>query len=121
MTVARTTKIIGVSVPPSLAREFEQVAKDERRTKSELFREMFRMYDSYRKQRDREFDEWVMKTIREAQEEEKRSPMSEEEFKAESEELARYGDKQAKKMGIKLEDVDKIIHEERAKRRKNRA
>ena len=121
MTVARTTKIIGVSVPPAVAKKFDRVAKEEQRTKSELFREMFRMCESYRKQRDREFDEWVMKTFREAQEEEKRSPMSEEEFIAESEELLRYGAKQAKKAGIKREDVDKIIHEERAKRRKIRS
>ncbi len=121
MKVARKTKIIGVSVPPSFAKKFEQVAKDERRTKSELFREMFRMYDSYRKQRDIEFDAWVMDIIQEAQEEDKRSPMSKEEFVRESKRLARYGEKQAKKMGIKLEDVDNIIHEQRAKRRRNRA
>ncbi len=63
--------------------------------------------------------------IREAMEEgirEKQSPtMTKEEYDAEEERLLRYGAERAKKAGIKLKDVDKIIHEERAKRRENRA
>jgi len=47
--MGRITKVIGFSVPPALAEEIEQVAKAERRTKSELFREMFRVYQVYRK------------------------------------------------------------------------
>lgn len=48
-TAIRTTQMIGFSVPPSTAREYEHMAEKERRTKSELFREMFRMYQTYRK------------------------------------------------------------------------
>ncbi len=40
----RTTKIISLSLPPELAREADRVAKQEGRTKSELFREAFRRY-----------------------------------------------------------------------------
>ena len=50
--MGRITKVIGFSVPPALAEEVEQVAKAERRTKSELFREMFRVYQVYRRQRE---------------------------------------------------------------------
>ena len=43
--MARTTETIGFSVPPSVARQFERLAKTEQRTKSELFREMVRVYE----------------------------------------------------------------------------
>jgi metal-responsive CopG/Arc/MetJ family transcriptional regulator len=37
-------KILGFSVPPQMAEEFEALCDAENRTKSELFREMFRAY-----------------------------------------------------------------------------
>ena len=40
----RTTKILSLSLPPELLREAERVAKNEGRTKSELFREALRRY-----------------------------------------------------------------------------
>jgi hypothetical protein len=45
-----------------MEKEFHQIATEEHRTKSELFREMFPVYRSYRKRRpEPEFDdEWVM-------------------------------------------------------------
>lgn len=51
MTVKRATKILAVSVPPEAARDFERTAKDEGRNKSELFREMLRVYRAYRETR----------------------------------------------------------------------
>jgi metal-responsive CopG/Arc/MetJ family transcriptional regulator len=119
MATAPTMKHVGFTVPPPMEEELEQMAKEEHRTKSELFREMVRVYRSYRKRHpEPEIDqEWVMQVLREAEEEEKRNPMTDEEAMAISEELMRYGAQQAKKMGIKLEDVDKIIHEERARRK----
>jgi len=50
MSKTRTTKILGFSVPPSMAEEFESLRLKEERTKSELFRAMFRVYKYYRKQ-----------------------------------------------------------------------
>ena len=119
MATAPTMKHVGFTVPPPMEEELEQMAKEEHRTKSELFREMVRVYRSYRKKHPEPEidDEWVMQVIREAQEEEKRNPMTDEEAMAISEELMRYGAQQAKKMGITLEDVDRIIHEERAQRK----
>lgn len=49
--MSRTTKVMGFSVPPAIVEEVEQIAKEENRTKSELFREMLRVYRSYRKHR----------------------------------------------------------------------
>jgi hypothetical protein len=53
------------------------MATEEHRTKSELFRDMFRVYRSYRKRHPEPEidDEWVMQVIREAQEEQRQSPV----------------------------------------------
>lgn len=40
----RATKVLGFSVPEELAKEYEEMAKAESKTKSELFREMVRKY-----------------------------------------------------------------------------
>ena len=111
--MGRTTKVLGFSVPPALVKEVEQVAKEERRTKSELFREMLRVYQRYRKQHEQDEDRWILNLIREAKEEQAKNPLSEEELIRESEELARYGAQQAKKLGIKPKDVNRIIYESR--------
>jgi hypothetical protein len=129
MSTAPTMKHVGFTVPPPMEEELEQMAKEEHRTKSELFREMVRVYRSYRKKHpEPEIDEeWVMQVLREAQEEEKRNPMTDEEFLREFRELAQYGAGQAKKMGIDVDDdevVNRIVHEERARWReiqKNRS
>ena len=129
MATAPTMKHVGFTVPPPMEAELEQMAKEEHRTKSELFREMVRVYRSYRKKHvEPEIDdEWVMQVIREAQEEEKRNPMTTEEILRESRALAEYGARQAKKVGIDVDDdevINRIIHEERARwreRQKNRA
>jgi len=111
--MGRVTKVIGFSVPPALAEEVEQVAKAERRTKSELFREMFRVYQRYRQQREQEEERWVMELIREAQEEQAKNPMTPEELAQELKELARYVSEQAKKRVITYKDVNRIIDESR--------
>jgi metal-responsive CopG/Arc/MetJ family transcriptional regulator len=127
MSTTQTMKNVGFTVPPTMADEIEQMAQEEHRTKSELFREMLRVYRSYRKRHpEPEIDEeWVMQVIREAQEEEKRNPMTDEEFMEESRKLAEYGARQAKKLGIDAEDdevINRIIHDVRARQReKNRA
>ena len=47
----RTTRILSLSLPPDLVREAERVAKEEGRTKSELFREALRRYVEERRWR----------------------------------------------------------------------
>ena len=37
--------IINISMPPAMAKRIEKVAKEENRTKSELLREAFRIYE----------------------------------------------------------------------------
>ncbi len=47
MVTKRLSKVLAVSVPPELAEDFDRIAKDEGRNRSELFREMLRVYRSY--------------------------------------------------------------------------
>jgi len=117
--MGRTSKILGFSVPPTLVKEVETLAKQERRTKSELFREMVRVYQRFRLQRDRDEDRWVANLIQEAKAEESKKPMTVDELLAASEQFAREGAKQAKKLGLKTDprSVNKLIHERRKTRR----
>jgi metal-responsive CopG/Arc/MetJ family transcriptional regulator len=39
--------VLSVSVPPETARDFERLAAQQGRNKSELFREMLRVYQAY--------------------------------------------------------------------------
>jgi CopG family transcriptional regulator / antitoxin EndoAI len=47
----RSTRVLSLSLPPELIREAERVAKQEGRTKSELFREALRRYIEERRWR----------------------------------------------------------------------
>ncbi|MGD1096910.1 MAG: ribbon-helix-helix protein, CopG family [Bryobacteraceae bacterium] len=115
--MARTTKILGFSVPPTVVKEVETLARQERRTKSELFREMVRVYVRYRNQRERDEEQSIERLIRETQAEQARNPMSVEAMLAESDRLARYGAQQAKKLGIKPKDINRLVHEYRKSRK----
>jgi hypothetical protein len=119
MDMSRLTKVIGFSVPPAIAEEVEELAKQERRTKSELFREMLRFYQRYRQQRAQVEDRWLEDLIQEVKEEEARAPMSQEELLRESEELARYGAEQTKKLGLENTDINQIIYASRKRRRRS--
>jgi hypothetical protein len=115
-------KHVGFTLPSPMEKEFDQIATEEHRTKSELFREMFRVYRSYRKRHPEPEidDEWVMQVIAEAQEEQRQNPMTPDELVAEFKELAREGGERARQLGIKEEDIDRIIHEHRHQTKSNR-
>jgi hypothetical protein len=115
----RTTKTLGFSVPPTVVREVESLAKKERRTKSELFREMVRVYQRFRLQRDRDEARWVENLIQEAKAEQAKNPRTAEAIIAEDDRLSRYGAQKAKQLGIKtgLSHATRIIHERRKARR----
>ncbi len=51
MSENRTTRVLAVSVPPADAEAFARVAAEEGRNRSELFREMLRVYRAYRETR----------------------------------------------------------------------
>ncbi len=114
--MARTTKVLGFSVPPEVAEEFEAMAQSERRTKSELFREMFRLYQRYRRRQSQDDEAWLGQLIREAND----APLSEADLLTESQALARYGTQQAKALGYESlddDDIERIIHDHRREQR----
>ncbi|MDI6892809.1 MAG: ribbon-helix-helix protein, CopG family [Actinomycetota bacterium] len=45
--MGRVTKTLTVSLPPQIFEEVERLAKQERKTKSELFRDMLNIYEDY--------------------------------------------------------------------------
>jgi metal-responsive CopG/Arc/MetJ family transcriptional regulator len=47
MATKRSSRVLTVSVPPETAEDFERIAEDEGRNRSELFREMLRVYRTY--------------------------------------------------------------------------
>jgi hypothetical protein len=113
--MSRTTKIIGFSAPPAVVKEVERLSRVERRTKSELFREMFRVYQRYRTQREREERLWVDRLIAGARREESEHPRTREELLAEERRLAQYGASKARKLGIEEGDIVRLIHESRTR------
>jgi hypothetical protein len=44
----RVSKVLAVSVPPESAEDFDRIAREEGRNRSELFREMLRVYRVWR-------------------------------------------------------------------------
>ena len=45
--MGRTTKTLTVSIPPQTYEEIERLARLERKTKSELFRDMVKLYEDH--------------------------------------------------------------------------
>jgi metal-responsive CopG/Arc/MetJ family transcriptional regulator len=107
---------MGFSVPPAVVKEVETLARQERRTKSELFREMVRVYRRYRNQRERDETRWIAGVIEEAKAEQAKNPMSTEDVLKRSARLSRSGVRQAGKLGIKPKGVDQIVHDYRARK-----
>ena len=101
-----------------MVNEVEALAREERRTKSELFREMLRVYQRFREQRDRDEASWVSNLIREARAERARRPMTADEILTESQRLSRAGARRAKKLGIETNStsISNLIHERRKTR-----
>jgi metal-responsive CopG/Arc/MetJ family transcriptional regulator len=52
--MARTTKTLTVSLPPRIYEEIEKLAKLEKKTKSELFRDMVVVYEDHLDEKRRE-------------------------------------------------------------------
>jgi len=109
----RTTKNVSITMPIAMVKDAERLARRENRTMSELVREALRHYKTRRPGAEQDDLQWVMRIVEEA----KKIPLPPEELRAESESLAAYGARQAKKLGIKESDVIRLIHESRARRK----
>jgi AbrB family looped-hinge helix DNA binding protein len=67
---------------------------------------------------DRYDEEWAQGILKQAEEEAKKSPKSAEEEEAEDRRFFALMERQAKKLGIKPQDADKIVHEYRKTQQK---
>lgn len=119
--MTRMSKNIGFTASPRMIDEFVRLASEEGSTKSELFRRMFRLYQSYRTPTERQGSRsasWAERLIAEAQAEEKRVPLRDEEFREEIERAMQYGAKQAQSAGISSEEeISTLVYEERQRNR----
>lgn len=97
MSMARTYKTVAFSIPPEMA-ETEKTAREKRLTKSEFFREMFRMWE----QQEQSSREEQVNRFRQ---------------------LSREGYQEAKLLGINAEneeEINSIVYEARqARKREN--
>ena len=112
----REAKIVSFSMPPALAEEIERIARKEHRTKSELFRDIFRLWKEQRQrqQQDDEINSLVAQTIADTQSEP--APSIGKNLKT-SDHLACYGEQQADQLGIHEDDVPAFIRNARKQRR----
>ena len=67
--------------------------------------------------KESESEDYPMETVMRIIKETKENPMSRRQLTALNAQLAAYGAKQAKKLGIKEADIPRVIHESRARRR----
>lgn len=113
--MSRTAKTLGFSVPPTIVKEVETLAREERRTKSELSPETVGVYRRSRGERDRDEPLWVAKLIREGKAEDAQNPMTTDEIVAQSDRLAGAAARRAKKLGVSTgsRSVNRLIHERR--------
>ena len=111
----RTTKNISITMPMAMVKEAERLAKRENRTMSELVREALRHYKSRRIEEQRDLS-WVNRLVREAKREQKEQPMTPVQLLAEDSSLTRAEAEYARP-DLTEDDVVRIIHEYRAKRR----
>jgi len=49
--LSRTTKIMSVSLPPEMVKEVERLAAIEKKSKSQLFRDMFALYEEVQREK----------------------------------------------------------------------
>ena len=50
--MGRKTEILSFSVPPDMKKEFKEMAEEQGMGSSELFREMVRVYEDYREEKE---------------------------------------------------------------------
>jgi predicted DNA-binding protein len=111
----RTTKIVGFSVPPEMAREIEELASKQDKTKSELFREMVAFYRIVSREKERTLERFVEEVISDFQTRRKagRLPSAAEELGV-FRRLQQSARSRARSLGYTIrseEDVDRILHE----------
>ena len=109
MATQKNYRVIGFSVPRDTAKQMDAIARKEQRTKSELFREMFRVWSIYRKREDQMWDEQIAAIINEVNAEKAagRTP-STQELRAEIEALSGVLATSIKKQGYSIKQLKEM-------------
>ncbi len=109
--MARTYKTVGFSIPPAIAERIERTAKARNMTRSELFREMFRVWEKDALL-DPDSDEAILKLAAEEKEKERLNPTTVEERLREFEEIRRNLLERAQSLGIIVTEDGEILEKE---------
>lgn len=112
MSVARTYKTIGFSIPPQIVERIERTVRERNMTKSELFREMFRVWEKGERL-DSDSDEAILRLAAEEKEKERLNPTTVEERLREFEEIRRNLLERAQSLGISVTEDGEILEKER--------
>jgi len=112
MSVARTYKTVGFSIPPQIVERIERTARERNMTKSELFREMFRVWEKGERF-DPDSDEAIVRLAAEEQEKERRNPTSREEDMRFFMELREDLQQRAKQRGLTVTEDGEILEKMR--------
>lgn len=115
---SRISKLVTFTVPPAMVEEMDLIAKEERRSKSELFREMFRLYRLFREQKRREDEERLGQIVQRALADAPSGAENESELLLSLGALQSYGAERARAAGIINEDqLDHLLYASRPKQR----
>jgi Arc/MetJ-type ribon-helix-helix transcriptional regulator len=111
MTVARQYRTLGFSVPPAMAARIDQIVREKQFTRSEFFREMFRLWEQQDRatRPDPDSDEAILKLFAEEQEKERRNPTPVEESLRSFEEIRRNLQRRAKALGLEVTEDGEIL------------
>ena len=110
--MARTYKTVGFSIPPAIAERIERTAVARNMTRSELFREMFRVWERETRL-DPDSDEAILKLAAEEKEKERLNPTMVEERLREFEEIRRNLLERAQSLGLSVTEDGEILEKER--------
>lgn len=110
--MSRTYKTVGFSIPPAIAERIERTAVARNMTRSELFREMFRVWERETRL-DPDSDEAILKLAAEEKEKERLNPTTVEERLREFEEIRRNLLERAHSLGLSVTEDGEILEKER--------
>ena len=111
MSMARTYKTVGFSLPPRIVERIEEATKTRNMTKSELFREMFRVWDR-EDQRKANADEELIAYFAKVKEEARKNPTPLEVDMEFYKEIGNDLQRRAKERGLVVTDDGEIIEAE---------
>ena len=115
MDMTRRYKTLGFSVPPMMAARIDEVVRERQFTRSELFREMFRLWEQQDQaaRPDPDSDEAILKLFARVKAAEQRHPMPVEKSLRNFEEIRRNLQRRAQSLGLEVTEDGEILEKAR--------